>query len=91
MLRIIQIISISVGVGISAIADGNYKKEQSVAVAQELLRTLDKMIFMDEDLQDTVTATSGSVPAVFLQVRLGDDCKAVAVSLSEADAHTLFV
>jgi pyrroline-5-carboxylate reductase len=91
VLRVMPNTPISVGVGASAISAGRYAKESDVAAVQELLKASGKTIVVDEELQDAVTATSGSGPAYFFRFVEAMIAGAVELGLTEADAHTLVV
>ena len=91
MLRVMPNTPMSVGVGASAISAGKYAKDSDVVAVQELLKASGKTIVVDEELQDAVTATSGSGPAYFFRFVEAMIAGAVELGLTEADAHTLVV
>ena len=91
VLRVMPNTPMSVGVGASAISAGKYAKDSDVVAVQELLKASGKTIVVDEELQDAVTATSGSGPAYFFRFVEAMIAGAVELGLTEADAHTLVV
>ncbi len=91
VLRVMPNTPMSVGVGASAISAGKNATDADVAAVQELLKASGKTIVVDEDLQDAVTATSGSGPAYFFRFVEAMIAGAVELGLTEADAHTLVV
>jgi pyrroline-5-carboxylate reductase len=91
VLRVMPNTPMSVGVGASAISAGRYATDADVAAVQELLKASGKTIVVDEELQDAVTATSGSGPAYFFRFVEAMIAGAVELGLTEADAHTLVV
>ncbi len=91
VLRVMPNTPMSVGVGASAISAGKYAKDSDVAAVQDLLKASGKTIVVDEELQDAVTATSGSGPAYFFRFVEAMIAGAVELGLTEADAHTLVV
>ncbi len=91
VLRVMPNTPMSVGVGASAISAGKYATDADVIAVQELLQASGKTIVVDEELQDVVTATSGSGPAYFFRFVEAMIAGAVELGLTEADAHTLVV
>ncbi len=89
VLRVMPNTPMSVGVGASAISAGKYAKDADVAAVQELLKASGKTIVVDEELQDAVTATSGSGPAYFFRFVEAMIAGSRELGLSESDARTL--
>ena len=67
VLRVMPNTPMSVGVGASAISKGSSATQEDVKVVEDLLKASGKTIYVDEKLQDAVTATSGSGPAYFFR------------------------
>jgi len=84
-------ILMSVGVGTSAISKGKYATDEDVRAVQELLKASGKTIVVDESLEDTVTATSGSGPAYFFRFVEALIAGAQDLGLSELGARTLVI
>ena len=57
-----------VGEGMAAISGGTNCSEKDLALAEKLLNGTGKVIRVEEDLQDAVTAVSGSGPAYFFRI-----------------------
>jgi len=91
VLRVMPNTPMSVGVGASAISAGKYANDEDLTAVQELLKDSGKTIVVDEELQDAVTATSGSGPAYFFRFVEAMIAGAVELGLTETDAHTLVV
>jgi pyrroline-5-carboxylate reductase len=81
----------SLGVGASAISSGKYATSVDVRAVEELLWASGKTIVVDEFLQDTVTATSGSGPAYFFRFVEALIEGAQELGLSEIDAKILVI
>ena len=80
-----------IGLGMAAISLGkNVNLEQSEFVS-DFLATCGKVILVEENLQDAVTATSGSGPAYFFAFVEAMVAGAKELGLSEKDATTLTV
>ena len=80
-----------VGAGMSAISCCGLVTAEQRAFALGFLGAVGKVIEVDEDLQDAVTATSGSGPAYFFRFVEAMVDGAVALGLSPADATTLTI
>jgi pyrroline-5-carboxylate reductase len=91
VIRVMPNTPMSVGLGASAISAGKYATDLDVAAVEKLLSASGKTIVVDEDLQDAVTATSGSGPAYFFRFVEAMIAGAMELGLSESDAHTLVV
>jgi pyrroline-5-carboxylate reductase len=80
-----------VGAGMSAISCSDLVTKEERDFALGFLGAVGKVIEVDEDLQDAVTATSGSGPAYFFRFVEAMVDGAVALGLSRADAMTLTI
>jgi len=80
-----------VGAGMSAISCCALVSPDQRAFTVGFLGAVGKVIEVDEDLQDAVTATSGSGPAYFFRFVEAMVDGAVALGLSQADATTLTI
>jgi len=80
-----------VGAGMAAISCCGLVTAEQREFALGFLGAVGKVIEVDEDLQDAVTATSGSGPAYFFRFVEAMVEGAVALGLSKADATTLTI
>jgi len=80
-----------VGAGMSAISCCALVTAEQKAFTLGFLGAVGKVIEVDEDLQDAVTATSGSGPAYFFRFVEAMVDGAVALGLSQEDATTLTI
>ena len=80
-----------VGAGMSAISCCGLVSPEQRAFTLGFLGAVGKVIEVDEDLQDAVTATSGSGPAYFFRFVEAMVDGAVALGLSQEDATTLTI
>jgi pyrroline-5-carboxylate reductase len=80
-----------VGAGMSAISCCGLVTPEQREFTVGFLGAVGKVIEVDEDLQDAVTATSGSGPAYFFRFVEAMVDGAVALGLSRADATTLTI
>jgi len=80
-----------VGAGMSAISCCGAVTPDQREFTVGFLGAVGKVIEVDEDLQDAVTATSGSGPAYFFRFVEAMVDGAVALGLSQADATTLTI
>jgi pyrroline-5-carboxylate reductase len=80
-----------VGAGMSAISCCELVSPEQRAFTLGFLGAVGKVIEVDEDLQDAVTATSGSGPAYFFRFVEAMVDGAVALGLSKEDATTLTI
>ncbi|ASY29538.1 pyrroline-5-carboxylate reductase [Candidatus Planktophila lacus] len=80
-----------VGAGMSAISCCALVSPEQKAFTLGFLGAVGKVIEVDEDLQDAVTATSGSGPAYFFRFVEAMVDGAVALGLSQEDATTLTI
>jgi len=80
-----------VGAGMSAISCCGLVSPEQRAFTLGFLSAVGKVIEVDEDLQDAVTATSGSGPAYFFRFVEAMVDGAVALGLSKEDATTLTI
>ena len=79
-----------VGAGMAAVSLGKVSAEQAAFVSGFLAAT-GKVVEVSEDLQDAVTATSGSGPAYFFRFVEAMVAGAKELGLSDADATTLTI
>ena len=80
-----------VGAGMAAISCCALVSPEQKAFTLGFLGAVGKVIEVDEDLQDAVTATSGSGPAYFFRFVEAMVDGAVALGLSQEDATTLTI
>ena len=80
-----------VGEGMAAISGGSQCSEKDLALAEKLLNGTGKVIRVEEDLQDAVTAVSGSGPAYFFLIIEAMVAAGVKLGLTPEDAHQLSV
>jgi len=80
-----------VGEGMAAVSLGSGVSLQQAEFVSGFLAATGKVIEVSEDLQDAVTATSGSGPAYFFRFVEAMIAGAIALGLSEEDATTLTV
>ena len=80
-----------VGAGMSAISCCGLVTQEQKDFTLGFLGAVGKVIEVDEELQDAVTATSGSGPAYFFRFVEAMVDGAVALGLSKADATTLTI
>ena len=89
--RVMPNTPILVNKGASAISLGDGVEERQKNFVQEFLQSAGTAIFVDESLQDAVTATSGSGPAYFFAFVEEMIKGAIALGLSEKDATALTI
>jgi pyrroline-5-carboxylate reductase len=65
VVRVMSNVPVLVDEAMSVISPGSFADDKHLAVAQELLGSVGKVIQLREEHQDAVTATSGSGPAYF--------------------------
>jgi len=65
VVRVMSNVPVLVDEAMSVISPGRYAEDKHLAVAEELLGSVGKVIRLPEKHQDAVTATSGSGPAYF--------------------------
>ena len=65
VVRVMSNVPVLVDEAMSVISPGLHAEDKHLAVAEELLSTVGKVIRLPEKHQDAVTATSGSGPAYF--------------------------
>ena len=80
-----------VGEGMAAISGGSHCSEKDLALAEKLLNGTGKVIRVEEDLQDAVTAVSGSGPAYFFLIIEAMVAAGIELGLTPEDAHQLSV
>lgn len=78
-----------VGEGVSAISPGSRATEEDVTITEALFAALGKVVVVDEDAQDAVTAVSGSGPAYVAMFIAALAKGGVANGLEPAVAHAL--
>ena len=91
VVRVMPNTPLLMGEGMSAISIGEGVDENSQKFVVEFLSASGKAIIVDENLQDAVTATSGSGPAYFFAFVEEMIRGAKALGLSEIDATTLTI
>jgi pyrroline-5-carboxylate reductase len=91
VIRVMPNTPMSVGVGASAISAGKYAGDDDLNVVEDLLKASGKTIYVEEKLQDAVTATSGSGPAYFFRFVEAMIMAAQELGLAESDARTLVI
>lgn len=80
-----------VGKGMAAISGGRYASEVDIDFVTNFLAASGEVIVLAEELQDAVTATSGSGPAYFFYFVEEMIKGATALGLTEADATKLTI
>jgi pyrroline-5-carboxylate reductase len=65
VVRVMSNVPVLVDEAMSVISPGRHARDEHLAVAEELLSTVGRVIRLPEKHQDAVTATSGSGPAYF--------------------------
>ena len=65
VVRVMSNVPVMVDEAMSVIAPGRYADDKHLAVAEELLASVGKVLRLEERYLDAVTATSGSGPAYF--------------------------
>jgi pyrroline-5-carboxylate reductase len=80
-----------VGKGMAAISGGTHATESDIDFVTNFLASSGEVIVLDEELQDAVTATSGSGPAYFFYFVEEMIKGAIALGLSEAAATKLTI
>jgi pyrroline-5-carboxylate reductase len=91
VIRVMPNTPVLVGAGMSAISCCGLVTPEQREFTVGFLGAVGKVIEVDEDLQDAVTATSGSGPAYFFRFVEAMVDGAVALGLSRADATTLTI
>jgi pyrroline-5-carboxylate reductase len=80
-----------VGEGMAAISGGTHCAEKDLALAEKLLRGTGKVIRVEEDLQNAVTAISGSGPAYFFLIIEAMVAAGIELGLTPEHAHQLSI
>ena len=65
VVRVMSNVPVMVDEAMSVIASGRYAEDKHLAMAEELLASVGRVLRLDERYLDAVTATSGSGPAYF--------------------------
>lgn len=91
VVRVMSNVPVHVDEAMSAISPGAHAEDKDLAIAEELLASVGKVIRLPEKHQDAVTATSGSGPAYFalLAEAMIDAC--ILLGLSRDVATELIV
>ena len=91
VVRVMSNVPVLVDEAMSVISPGAHAEDKHLAVAEELLSSVGRVIRLPEVHQDAVTATSGSVPAYFalLSEAMIDGC--ILLGLSRDVATELIV
>lgn len=79
----------AIGMGVTAIARGQFAKDQHLADALNILSTVGKVVVVNEDQMDTVTAVSGTGPAYVFYLAEGLIEAAQDLGLSKQQSFTL--
>ena len=91
VLRVMPNTPLLLGRGMSAISAGRYAIEADIDFITNVLSASSEVIVVSEELQDAVTATSGSGPAYFFYFVEAMIKGAMDLGLSEKDATTLTI
>lgn len=91
VLRVMPNTPLLLGRGMAAISAGRYAIEADIDFITNVLSASSEVIVVDEELQDAVTATSGSGPAYFFYFVEAMIKGAMDLGLSERDATTLTI
>jgi pyrroline-5-carboxylate reductase len=89
IIRVMPNTPMTLGRGISAISVGAHVTKDDRDWVYRFLKTTGEVLEVSEDLQDAVTATSGSGPAYYFAFTEAVVAAAAELGLSEADAMTL--
>jgi pyrroline-5-carboxylate reductase len=91
VVRVMSNVPVLVDEAMSAISPGKHAEDKHLAVAEELLGSVGRVIRLPETAQDAITATSGSGPAYFalLAEAMIDGC--ILLGLSRDVATELIV
>ncbi|HZA26168.1 MAG TPA: pyrroline-5-carboxylate reductase [Actinomycetota bacterium] len=86
VVRVMSNVPVLVDEALSVISSGAHAEDKHLAVAEELLSSVGKVIRLPEKHQDAVTATSGSGPAYFalLAEAMIDGCILLGISRDAA-------
>ncbi|MCA8912757.1 MAG: pyrroline-5-carboxylate reductase [Planctomycetes bacterium] len=79
----------AIGMGVTALARGQYATDQHLADALNILSTVGKVVVVNEDQMDAVTAVSGTGPAYVFYLAEGLIDAAMELGLSKQQAYTL--
>jgi pyrroline-5-carboxylate reductase len=89
VIRVMPNTPMTLGRGMSAMSMGDHVTKEDQDWLNRFLKTTGEVIEVSEDLQDAVTATSGSGPAYYFAFTEAVVAAASKLGLSEADAITL--
>ena len=89
VIRVMPNTPMTLGRGMSAISAGAHVTKDDQDWVDRFLKTTGEVIEVSEDLQDAVTATSGSGPAYYFAFTEAVVAAATKLGLSEIDAITL--
>jgi pyrroline-5-carboxylate reductase len=89
VVRVMPNTPMTLGRGMSAMSLGAHVTKDDQDWVSRFLKTMGEVIEVSEDLQDAVTATSGSGPAYYFAFTEAVVAAATQLGLSEADAITL--
>ena len=89
VIRVMPNTPMTVGRGMSAISLGQSAHKQDLEWLTRVLREVGEVITVTEELQDAVTATSGSGPAYFYAFTEAVEAAAKRLGLSDADSRVL--
>lgn len=79
----------AIGMGVTAIARGSFAKDQHLADALNILSTVGKVVVVNEDQMDAVTAVSGTGPAYVFYLAEGLIEAAQDLGMSKQQSFTL--
>ncbi len=79
----------AIGLGVTALARGRHATDQHLAHALNILSTVGKVVVVDEEQMDAVTAVSGTGPAYVFYLAEGMIEAAQELGLSKQQAYTL--
>ncbi|MCA8918920.1 MAG: pyrroline-5-carboxylate reductase [Planctomycetes bacterium] len=79
----------AIGMGVTAIARGTHATDQHLADALNILSTVGKVVVVNEDQMDTVTAVSGTGPAYVFYLAEALIEAAMELGMSRQQAYTL--
>ncbi|MBZ0135616.1 MAG: pyrroline-5-carboxylate reductase [Planctomycetes bacterium] len=79
----------AIGMGVTAIARGQFAQDKHLADALNILSTVGKVVVVNEDQMDTVTAVSGTGPAYVFYLAEGLIEAAQDLGLSKQQSFTL--
>jgi pyrroline-5-carboxylate reductase len=91
VIRVMPNISVAVEEGASAFSVGKYTSPEEEGIVRTIFGAVGKIVKIEENLMDTVTALSGSGPAYIFYIIASFVATAVSLGLDKATATTLII